>query len=295
MVDVQLVHGERVKAAWSEGSEPPKTPAPIGATDCHHHIFDTRFEREGQPHPAPATVDDYILFKRRLGITRSIIVAPSNYGTDNSCLVDALERFGTASARGVVLVDPDVSDRELDRLHGVGVRGMRVYLAKNRIPSEAELQHMGERATERGWSLQFVGNRQREVLVEWRKSLFALKCPIVIDHFGWAPQPAGVKSQTARLLVQLLKERDSVVKLSGLYLSSAIGFPEYRDLDPLAKHLIEVAPDRIIWGTDWPHPVAGAQKPDGAMLFDRLAEWAPDPAIRHKILVETPDRLYWSN
>ena len=294
MTDTRLVHGEAVTAPWSTGSEPPRTPAPVDATDCHHHIFNPRFQREGELHPPPASVDDYMLFKKRLGISRSILVAPSNYGTDNSCLVDALTKLGTTSARGVALVDPDASDQELNRLHDAGVRGMRVYLAKNRIPTRPELQTIGERAAERGWNLQFVGNRKREVFLEWEEDLLRLKCQIVIDHFGWAPQPTGEKSRTAELMVRLLKERDTVVKLSGLYLSSVIGFPEYRDVDPLAKCLIEVAPDGIIWGTDWPHAVAGPRKPDGAMLFDRLTEWAPDPAIRHKILVDTPNRLYWS-
>ncbi len=291
----QLVHGQDLEAPWSPGAAPPLTPAPLGATDCHHHIFDARYSREGQPKPADATVEDYALFKRRLGLSRSVVVAPSNYGTDNSCLVDALEKMGSEIARGVALVDPGVSDAELDDLHAVGVRGMRVYLAKNRVPSRDELIAMGRRAADRGWTLQFVGNREREVLVEWEAILLDLPCPIVVDHFGWAPQPAGVASRTADLLRRLMTERDAYVKLSGLYLSSRTGPPLYHDLDELAAQLVGAAPEHVIWGSDWPHPMAGNVKPDGAMLFDRLALWAPDEAIRRIILVDNPTRLYWAS
>ncbi len=289
------VSGERIKAPWSLGDAPPATPLPVGAVDCHHHIFDRRFQKDTEPRVPSATVQDYTVFKRRLGLSRSVIVAPSNYGTDNACLLDALDQFGPQVARGVALVDPDVAEPDLDRMHQKGVRGLRVYLAKNRIPTPDELLRMGDRAADRGWSLQFVGNREREVLVEWMETIFKLRCEFVVDHFGWAPQPAGVESATAGFLRRVLTEERGYVKLSGLYLSSRLGFPDYRDVDALAVNLIETNSRRIVWGTDWPHPVAGEQKPDGAMLVDRLAQWAPDEAVRRMILIEAPDRLYWSS
>jgi D-galactarolactone isomerase len=194
-----------------------------------------------------------------------------------------------------VLVNPDISDAALEDFHARGVRGMRVYLGKNRVPSINEARSMAERAKALGWSLQFVGSREREVLVDWAETLLSLPCPIVIDHFGWAPQPAGVNSATAKLLFELLAGHDAYVKLSGLYLSSRVGWPDYSDLDELAIALIEAAPDQIIWGTDWPHPMAGEHKPDDARMLDRLAQWAPDAAIRRQILVDNPNRLYWAN
>lgn len=290
-----VVCGETLRAPWSLGMAPPATPLPVGAVDCHHHIFDPRFQKASDPRVYSAIVEDYVLFKRRLGLSRSIVVAPSNYGTDNACLLDALDQLGADVARGVVLVPPDISDTELDGMHAKGVRGMRVYLAKNRIPSPAELLRMGARAAERGWSLQFVGNRDREVLVEWVDAIFSLSCTFIIDHFGWAPQPQALESATAALMRRTLEEERGYVKLSGLYLSSRQGFPDYRDLDDLAANLIACNPARIIWGTDWPHPMAGDQKPDGAMLVDRLAEWAPDAELRRRILVDNPARLYWTD
>lgn len=289
------VRGEALQAPWSAGTAPPTTALPRGAVDCHHHVFDPRFQKAQEPRVPSATVQDYALFKRRLGMSRSVVVAPSNYGTDNACLLDALDQLGPDLARGVVLVDPDVPDAELNRMHVRGVRGMRVYLAKNRVPTCEELLRMGARAAERGWSLQFVGNREREVLVEWTDTLFQLPCEFVIDHFGWAPQPEGVGSATAALLRRTLEERRGYVKLSGLYLSSREGHPHYRDLDALAVDLVGREPSRIIWGTDWPHPMAGGLRPDGAMLVDRLAEWVLDAELRRRILVDNPDRLYWAD
>jgi D-galactarolactone isomerase len=289
------VKGEALSVPWSSGTAPPANAAPVGATDCAHHIYAPGFPTvAGQPSLSSATVEDYKLLKRRLGISRSVVVASSRFGTDNSCLIDALEKLGPEVARGVVLVDPDVSDETLDAFHTRGVRGMRVYLAKNRIPSAEELKMIGRRAADRGWCLQFVGNRHREVLAEAADALCSLPCPVVIDHFGWAPQPAGVNSATAKLLLRVIGEGLGYVKLSGLYLSSAVGFPEYRDLDDLAKRLVAAGPEWLVWGTDWPHPGAGSDIPDGAMLFDRLAEWAPDPTTRNKILVDNPSRLYWT-
>lgn len=154
---------------------------------------------------------------------------------------------------------------------------------------------LGQRAAERGWTIQLVGDRKVEVFVEWEETLTQMACNIVVDHFGWTPQPAGSQSATAATLRRLLDNERAYIKLSGLYLSSAVGHPGYADVSELAIQLIETAPDQVIWGTDWPHPMAMASTkiPDGAMLADRLAEWAPDEAIRKKILVDNPDKLYW--
>lgn len=289
------VRGVAMAAPRSSGAAAPATPAPVGATDCHHHIFDPRFQKDSAIPVPSITVADYRLFKCRLGLSRSVVVAPSNYGTNNACLLDALDQLGTQAARGVACVDPDVADAELDRLHQHGVRGMRIYLAKGRIPTPQELRGMDQRAQDRGWTLQFVGTHQKEVLVEWEPVLAQLRAPLVIDHFGWAPQPAGVASATAVTLFRLLGRGNVYVKLSGLYLSSLSGYPLYSDIDPLAEALVAAAPQRLIWGTDWPHAGAEDGQPDGAILFDRLAQWAPDPAVRRAILVDTPTRLYWAD
>jgi D-galactarolactone isomerase len=291
------VAGEQLRAPHSSGTAAPQTAAPIDATDCHHHIFDPRFQKYGEIYVPSATVAEYRLFKRRLGLSRSIVVAPSNYGTDNSCLIDALQQLGTTAARGVAYVGSEVSESEIKRLHEHGVRGLRVYLDKNHIPTQQQIRTLGKQAADQGWSLQFVGTSRKEIFVEWQATLLKLPCPSVIDHFGWLPQPAGVNSETAGTLYKLLESGRVYVKLSGLYLSSAIGFPTYSDLDEVATRFIALAPERIIWGSDWPHPMAMANKqmPDGAMLFDRLAQWAQNESVRHQILVGNPNRLYWAD
>lgn len=293
-VDAAWVRGISTDAPFSSGAMPPCNAAPPGAVDTHHHIFSDNFlTTEGKPLPISAEVKDYNALKRRLGISRSIVVAASPYGTDNSCLVAALDQFGLDASRGVALVDPEVKDAQLDELGRHGVRGLRIYLAKNRIPTVVELRQLAARAADRNWVLQIVGNRDREVIFEWTNVLARLPCNIVIDHFGWAPQPAGPKSNTAGAIRRLIEGGRAYVKLSGLYLSSRSGPPDYRDVDELALDFVRQSPERVLWGSDWPHPVAFPYIPDDALMFDKLAGWAPDAAIRQQILVTNPDRLFW--
>jgi len=284
-------------APHSAGSGAPRTAAPAQAVDCHHHIFDPRFQKPHEPQVPPATVGDYRQFLRRLGLARSVFVASSNYGDDNSCLLDALARFGTDQCRGVAIAHADTPDAVLDDLHRHGVRGLRVYLAKGRVPTQGELRTLGRRAAERGWSINVVGNRQREVLLDWEAVLAELACPLVIDHLGWAPQPAGTRSATAALIRRLLAGGNAWIKLSGPYLSSAEGPPHFSDVDELAAELAALAPERTLWGSDWPHPVAQQHGfvPDGALLFDQLARWVPDAGRRRQVLVDNPQRLYWAD
>jgi predicted TIM-barrel fold metal-dependent hydrolase len=286
--------GDQLPAPFSSGVLPPRTPVPPGAVDCHHHIVDPRFPGD-RPLP-PATVGDYRLFQRRLGLTRSVVVAPSTHGDDNRGLVDALGELGTDRARGVALVHPEVGDAELRHLHRNGVRGVRVYLGKGRVPTPEELRTLSRRAAGLGWSVSVVATRDRDLIADWEDTLATLACPVVVDHLGWAPQPAGVDSATAAALGRLLEAGNTYVKLSGLYLSSRVGHPSYSDVDALAGRLCRTAPQRVLWGTDWPHLVAlamGQPAPDGALLFDKLADWLPDANDRRRVLVDNPERLYW--
>jgi D-galactarolactone isomerase len=289
-----MVRGEPLEAPHSSGTGAPDTPAPPGATDCHHHVSDPRFPKADGSVGTPATVADYRQFKRRLGVSRSIVIAASPYGDDNRGLVDALRQLGGDAARGVALVYPEVSDGQLDALHGAGVRGMRVYLNKGRALTTDDVRGLAARAAQRGWHLQFVGDRHAELVAAWEKTLAGLPCRVVIDHLGYAPQPAGLASATAQTLLRLLERGHTYVKLSGVYIQSQAGYPDYGDVDALAAALVKAAPERMLWGTDWPHPGATPRKPDGARLFDQLARWAPMAATRRRILVENPDALYWS-
>lgn len=287
------VPGQDRVVAHSSGQAPPRTAAPWGATDCHHHIADARFPKPDGSLPVEASVQDYQRLKERLGISRSVVVAAASYGDDSRVLVDALRQLGTEQARGVALVYPEVAEAELDRLHAEGVRGIRVYLGKGRILSHSELRETAVRANARGWHLQFVAARQPQLLPEWEAVLASLDCTLVFDHFGFAPQPAGESSATAAVLKRLLDRGNTYVKLSGVYIQSRVGYPSYSDVDALAIALIAHASERMLWGTDWPHPNAAPLKPDDALVFDQLARWAPSPAVRQTILVDNPERVYW--
>ncbi|MCI4643550.1 MAG: amidohydrolase family protein [Hyphomonadaceae bacterium] len=290
------VRGIRLSVPHSSGQKPPQTAAPVGAVDCHHHIFDSRFHRPKQVRVPEAALDDYRLFKKRLGVSRSVFVASSNYGNDPACLLHTLEREGTDKMRGVAIVYPEVTDSELDEMHALGVRGMRVYFGKGRIPTAEEFQTLSQRAADRNWSINIVGKRNDQVLLGWEKSFRDAACPVIIDHFGWSPQPDGPSSATAQMILRLLDTGRHYIKLSGVYLSSVAGPPNYEDLKELASAFWRHAPDRTIWGSDWPHPIAMKDGivPDGANLFDLLAHWVPDREARRKILVDNPERLYWS-
>ena len=290
-----VVKGERIQAPNSTGIDPPVTAAPAGACDCHHHIFDPRFPAaDGKPHPIVGRAQDYLLFRRRLGLTRSIVIAASTDRDDNSCVLDALQQLGNTS-RAVAIVKPDIADAALDELHRHGVRGLRLYFGKGDIPGPEDLKIFGERAARRNWHLQLVASREGLQIGDWEHLIAALPCRIVIDHFGYAVQPVSAADPDLRAMLRLLANRRTYVKLSGVYITSKVGLPSYSDVDALARQLIAAAPDRMLWGTDWPHPSVRGHEPDGAQLFDQVTRWAPDEALRRKILVDNPQELYWAD
>lgn len=286
------VKGETLEVPNSNGVEPPATPVPAGATDCHHHIFDLRFPKlTGKPMRAVGTADDYQRLKRRLGLSRSVVVAPASYGDDNACLLDALDRLGDA-ARGVAIAAPGVSDRELDALHARRVRGIRLYLEKGVPPTGEEMLTLGRRLADRGWHIEIMPSRA-EKLMAAEDVLARLACRVVIDHLGYIPQPGGETHPGFATLVRLIGRGNTYVKLSGVYFTSKTGYPGYADVDPLARELVRTAPERMLWGTDWPHS-GEKTKPDDAKLLDQLARWAPDDGVRRRVLVDNPAQLYWS-
>jgi D-galactarolactone isomerase len=276
----------------STGTAPPSLPVPAGAVDCHHHIFDPRFPKVGKPMRAIGTVDDYALLKRRLGITRSVVVAPNSYGTDNSCLLDALQRFGE-DARGVSIVLPTSSVAEMRSLDEKRVRGARFYLEKGTPASPEELLAFSKHAADLDWHIEIMPSRG-EMLVAAEELLGSLACPVVIDHLGYTPQPAGVAHPAFDTMRRLLDGDQTWIKLSGLYFTSKVGFPDYGDVDDLAGNLARHRPDRMLWGTDWPHS-GESTKPDDAKLLDQTARWMPDLATRTALLVANPHALYWSH
>jgi len=286
------IRGERLAVPASEGMEAPTLAMPVGATDCHHHIFDPRFPRPNGRKGVWGTVADYRLLRRRLALSRSIVTSPGSYEFDNSCLVDALDQLAGTS-RGVAAVKLDVSDAELDRLHGHGVRGIRLYLIGDTPTAPSQFAAYAARIARLNWHIQVVAN-SGDALVAAQSAFLELSCPLVIDHFGHVNQPEGVRHPSMNVLRRLLDRGRAYVKLSAPYISSRVGAPTYADIDPVAIELVRAAPERMLWGTDWPHPTVTTEpKPDDAAMLDRLALWAPEAALRRRILVDNPSRLYW--
>jgi len=291
-----LVQGEALVVPHSSGTEPPRVFAPMGATDCHIHIFDRRFPRRVvlEANAAEwASVADYRLFQRRLGLTRVVIVSPTSYGFDNSCLVDALDCFGE-QARGIAAIRLDTPESELRHLHAHGVRGIRLYAEKGRAQPD-ELARYAGRIADLGWHIQFVVGREPGTLGRFERALASLPCRLVLDHMGYLPQPNALHEPGFCVLRRLLDGANTWIKLSGVYLRSSLRRPPYDDVDELATELARAAPERVLWGTDWPHTGVHepALKPDGAELLDQLARWVPDAKGREKVLVRNPAEVYW--
>jgi D-galactarolactone isomerase len=280
----------------SFGTEPPKLKAPANAADCHIHIYDPRFPqatpRPGRI-PTNATVADYRLLQKRNGTTRVVVVTPRNYGIDNRVTVDALAQMG-ANARGVAVLHPDVADAELKALDAGGIRGIRFTLGD---PATAVVrwdmvEPLAKRVADLGWHVQF--NLDGEQVVENAGLLGRLPTQLVFDHLGHPTLPAGTDHASHRVIRNLIDKGRTWVKLSGAYSNTKIGPPAYPEAAAIAQAFVKAAPERLVWGSDWPHPGEQnkPQLPDDALLFDLLAVWAPDEATRHRILVENPEVLY---
>ena len=276
----------------STGTQPPVIDVPAGAVDCHHHIFDPCFPKQGKPMRAIGTVHDYALLKRRLGIARSVVVAPASYGMDNACLLDALDHFAD-DARGVAILPADAAAEDMARLDARRVRGARFYLEKGTPPAPDALKGFSRRAEALGWHVEIMPSRG-DALVAAEEMLAGLACPVVIDHLGYTPQPGGIAHPAFGTMCRLLDSGRVWIKLSGVYFTSQTGFPDYADVDALATALARHRPDRMLWGTDWPHS-GETQKPDDARLLDQTARWMPDANLREVLLVANPAALYWGH
>jgi D-galactarolactone isomerase len=282
------VHAQTVP--WSAGTEPPKLKAPANACDCHIHIYDARFPIAANAtlKPADALVPDYQLLQKRLGTTRNVIVTPSTYGTNNGATLDGLAKIGP-TARGVAVVDTSVTDEELKRLHGLGMRGTRFNLVQAGATTVEMLEPLSKRVNDLGWHIQI--NAKPELIVEIEALLLRLPSPLVFDHLAHIPRDVGVEHPSYKTMSKLIDKGRTWVKLSGAYQDTKVGPPTYADATPIAQAYVKAAPERMVWGSDWPHPTE-KDKPNDAILFDLLAQWVPDEATRNRILVQNPEALY---
>jgi len=275
----------------TSGTGPGRTSAPPLACDAHIHILDPAFPPAvpGARLAARATAADYLATRARFGTSRTVIVQAKVYGTDNRCLLDAIARL--APARGIAVVHPGIPDGELSRLDRGGVRGIRfsVWNPADAVASIDMIAPLAPRLAALGWHAQI--HMSGDQIAAHAEMLAALPCAIVIDHMGRLPPQAGTAHPAFAAIRRLLDGGRAWVKLSGAYLNTVAGPPAYADATAVAQALVRAAPERLVWGSDWPH-VTEADKPDTALLFDLLAVWAPDEPTRRRILVDNPAGLY---
>jgi D-galactarolactone isomerase len=266
---------------------------PAGACDCHIHLYGPRDAYPLAPtspfDPPLATPDDYRKIMRELGTERVVLVQAAGYGTDNRCLVDGLAAFGSI-ARGVATVTPATTDAELERLTAAGVRGARVLLFPGGVVAPGDIPALATRIGPFGWHVQVQLNGR--TLPEYESMLAALPVPFVIDHNGKFIDPVTVEHPAFHSLLRLLASGRCWVKASAPYETSNSGPPDYADVGMLARALIDAAPTRVVWASNWPHGAVKGTKPDAVGLLGVLEQWAPDARTRARVLVDNPAELY---
>ena len=271
----------------------PRWQVPAGATDCHMHIFGPFARYPLSPGrgytPPEANIAMYQEMCRAIGVSRTVIVQPSIYGTDNAVTLDAVDALGRANARAVVVVDETVTEAQLRAMADRGACGVRFNaVSGNGTPLE-QLEALATKLRPLNWHLQFYCHSEQILALE--HVLPRLGVPVVIDHMaGIQTREGGENSPAFAAFLRLLKG-GAWAKLCGY--RSSTGHP-YRDVHAMAQAMIAAAPERCVWGTDWPHPSLHTpeQVPDDGHLMDLLGEWAPAAAQRQAILVDNPARLY---
>jgi predicted TIM-barrel fold metal-dependent hydrolase len=279
----------------------PDFRSPPRGCDAHFHVFgpagrypynqaDLRYA------PPLAPLEDFLALAKKLGVERFVFVQPSAYGRDNRCMLEAMREAGTQNCRGIVDIDENAPDAELERLDSLGVRGVRINVPPVK-PYEAgfapkllpRIARLAARCAEIGWQLDFL--TPGWLTAELMPTLSKLNVDFTLAHFGMFQAKDGVDQPGFRQLLELLRhgQRCCWVKLTGTYRVSAAG--GFADVAPMARALIETAPDRVIWGSDYPH-LSFADKVGAVELWNLLGRWAPDEATRQRILVENPQRLF---
>jgi predicted TIM-barrel fold metal-dependent hydrolase len=278
----------------AEPHPPTAFDIPPGACDAHCHVFGPAakfpFAPERTYTPPDAGLDLFERLQDRLGLSRAVFVQASCHGTDNSAMVDALVR-GRGRYAGVAMVDDSFTDADLGALHDAGVRAARFNFVAHLggAPDMDRFWRVVGRVAPFGWHV--VLHFDAVDLPAYADVLDRLPVPYVIDHLARVDAAAGLDQEPFARLGELLADERAWVKISGAERISTEGPPHYADVVPFARTVIELAPDRVLWGTDWPHPNV-RRMPDDGDLVDLLATFAPDEETRHRILVDNPARLY---
>ena len=282
---------------WQQLPSQPSYVPPPGAVDAHCHVFGPGdqfpFAPERKYTPCDASRDQLWVLRDFLGFSRNVIVQATCHGADNSALVDAL-KHSNGMAKGVVTVKAGVSDDELELLHAAGVRGVRFNFVKRLVDALPfdDLHRIAERIKTLGWHI-VIYFEARE-LPELYDFFCTLPTVVVVDHMGRPDVSKPVEGPEFQLFVKLLREHENFwSKVTCPERLSLLGPPDYEDFVPFAQHIVEQFPERVLWGTDWPHPNMKSHMPDDGLLVDMIPRIATNVALQHKLLVENPMRLYW--
>ncbi|RXH20362.1 amidohydrolase family protein [Bradyrhizobium guangzhouense] len=299
---------DTIYARAAQPATPINFDVPAGACDCHTHIHG---DVEQFPFfagrvytPGPASPEEMAALHKALQIERVVIVTPSVYGADNSSSLFGMKARG-ATARGVAVIDDNTTEAQLDAMHADGFRGIRINLATDGVNDpdvgRSRFTAAVARMTARGWHVQLYTTLA--MISAIKDLVLASPVPAVFDHFGGLEASFGLEQPGFADLIALVKSGKAYVKISGAYRSSNLA-PDYQDMVPYARALIAANPDRIVWGTDWPHPdsaqlagrkatdLAPFHRIDDGRLLNQLPLWAADADVRKKILVDNPARLY---
>ena len=283
---------------WTLAPSKPRFTPPPGAVDAHCHVFGPQAEFPFSPKakylPQDAGPDALFALRDHLGFARNVIVQASCHGTDNRATLDAIAR-SNGLARGVAVVDPAITDAELDALHAGGIRGVRFNFLKRLVddaPKDKFLE-VARRLERLGWHV--VVYFEADILEEMLPFLAAIPVPIVIDHMGRPDVAQGPDGADMTAFRRLLDSRDDIwTKVTCADRLDAAG-PPYADFVAAVRPLVEAYPDRVLWGTDWPHPNMEKVLPDDGHLVDTIPQIAPTAELQHKLLVANPMRLYWAD
>lgn len=270
----------------------PRQKAPKLSIDCHFHIFGPfdRFPLDpGRAYEPPlALVEDYLAVAQTVGLERMVVVQPSPYGTDNRVTLNAVARFGRDRAVAVAVIDDSFDAASLTRLSDAGVCGVRFNLVSGNGTPVEQIEALARRIAPLGWHLQVYATG--ETLSDLAAMLAKLPVPVVIDHVGGVKAALGTGHPQFQALLRLLDSGNAWVKTCSYRVSSA-GHP-WSDVAANVQALVAAAPERCVWGTDWPHTHMQGPAPEAGTLLEQLFDWVPDETSRHRILVDNPARLY---
>jgi predicted TIM-barrel fold metal-dependent hydrolase len=298
MSQIDLTHAPLCMAADAQ-PRAPGTALPPGACDCHAHICGPAtaypYSAERIYTPPDATIESYRHLLGVLGVERAVLIQPSVYGTDNRAMLAALQAAGPGF-RGVAVVEPAISARDVEALHQAGIRGVRLNLVdrregKNVVPVEM-VRALADRIAPFGWHIEFLVNLDEAP--GFADAVAGLPVPIVLGHLGYPRAGARdwIKASAFEGLLSLLAAGRCWVKLTGPYRISGAADLPYDDVDAPAAKLAQAAPGRLIWGSDWPHVMMKKPMPNDGALCDLLERWIPDVKTRARVLVENPMQLY---